>query len=171
MAIGKYGISRFQSAIETSKLPPQDQQNPVYNNNSNSSANNTYPYNPPKQMAQEPVITGNDGAQSSKPEPAEQNYGSGVLKLQAKLANLSLQRDVQQPQTLPNPDTSGNMSISKQQNNMQDANYKEMIPYLQKQANKDFNRMALYSAMSNLGSSISGANARYQEYWSGGLVK
>lgn len=171
MAIGKYSIARFTSAIQTSKLPPQDQQNPVYNNNPNSSADNNYPYNPPKQMAQEPIVTSNDGTTSSKPEPAEQNYGSGVLKLQAKRANLSLQHDVQQPQTLPNPDTSGNLSISKQQNNMQDANYKEMIPYLQKQANKDFNRMALYSGLSNLGSAISGSNTRYQEYWSGGLVK
>ncbi len=170
MAIGKYDIARFTSAIQTSKLPPQDQQNPVYNN-SNSSANNNYPYNPPKQMAQEPVITSSDGTVSSKPEPAEQNYGSGVLKLQSKLANLSLQRDVKQPQTLPNPDNSANLGIAKEKLEMQDVNYKKTIPYLQKQANKDFNKMALYSSLSNLGSAISGANTRYQEYWSGGLVK
>lgn len=40
MAIGNYDIARFQSAIQVSNLPSQDQQNPVYNNNSNSAADN-----------------------------------------------------------------------------------------------------------------------------------
>lgn len=163
-----YGITRFQAAIKTSLLPPQDQQNPVYNNNPNSAADNKYPYNPPLQRAQEPVVTSSDGTQSSKVQPAEQNYGSGVLKLQAKLANRSLQRDVQQPQTV-NADNSGILKTVDQLG-LEKANYKEMVEYTQKQANKDFNKMALYSSLSNLGGAISG-NARYQEYWSGGLVK
>lgn len=165
-----YGIARFQAAIKTSLLPPQDQQNPVYNNNPNSAADNKYPYNPPQQRAQEPVVTSSDGTQSSKVQPAEQNYGSGVLRLQAALANRSLQRDVKQPQTLSNPDNSANLGIAKEKLGMQDVNYKEMIPYLQKQANKDFNKMAMYSALSGLGNAISGS-AGYQQYWSGGLVK
>ena len=164
-----YGIARFQAAIKTSLLPPQDQQNPVYNNNPNSAADNKYPYNPPKQMAQEPVVTSNDGTTSSKPESAEQNYGSGVLKLKAKLANRSLQRDVEQPPTV-NADNSSNLRIPDLLG-YEPANYKKMVEYTQKQANKDFDRMAMYSAISGLGGAISGANARYQEYWSGGLVK
>lgn len=168
-----YGIAKLQAAFKTSNLPAQDQQNPVYNNNPNSAADNKYPYNPPQQRAQEPVVTSSDGTQSSKPESHEQNYGSGVLRLQAALANRSIQRDVQQPQPVPNADVDGraNLGIAKEQFNMQDVNYKEMIPYLQKQADKDFNKMALYSAISGLGGAISGANTRYQEYWSGGLVK
>lgn len=90
MAINKYGLARFQSAIGTSKLPPQDQQNPVYNNNPNSLLDNTYPYNAPKQRATEPVVTSSDGTTSSKTEPAEQDYGSGVLKLKAKLPNTQI---------------------------------------------------------------------------------
>lgn len=169
MAIGSYGIARLQSAIQTSKLPPQDQQNPVHNNNPNSSANNQYPYNPPLQRAQEPIVTSSDGTQSAKVEPHEQNYGSGVLRLQAALANRSLQRDVQQPPTV-NADNSSNLKIPGQLD-YEPANYKKMVEYTQKQANKDFDRMAMYSAISGLGGAISGANTRYQEYWSGGLVK
>lgn len=164
-----YGIARFQAAIKTSLLPPQDQQNPVYNNNPNSAADNKYPYNPPLQRAQEPVVTSSDGTQSSKVQPAEQNYGSGVLRLQAALANRSLQRDVQQPPTV-NADNSSNLRIPDLLG-YEPANYKKMVEYTQKQANKDFDRMAMYSAISGLGGAISGANARYQEYWSGGLVK
>lgn len=166
-----YGIARLQSAFKTANLPPQDQQNPVYNNNPNSAADNKYPYNPPKQRAQEPVVTSSDGTQSSKVQPAEQNYGSGVLRLQAALANRSLQRDVQQPQTIPNVDNRANLDIAKEQFNMQDVNYKEMLPYLEKMQNRAASRDALYAAISGLGGAISGANARYQEYWSGGLVK
>jgi hypothetical protein len=166
-----YGIARLQAAFKTSKLPPQDQQNPVYNNNPNSAADNKYPYNPPQQRAQEPIVTDANGTQSSKTASPEQNYGSGVLRLQAALANRSIQRDVQQPQTIPNVDSRANLGIAKEQFNMQDVNYKEMIPYLQQQADKDFNKMALYSAISNLGGAISGANTCYQEYWNGGLVK
>lgn len=164
-----YGIARYQAAIKTSLLPPQDQQNCVYNNNPNSAADNKYPYNPPQQRAQEPVVTSSDGTTSSKVEPPEQNYGSGVLRLQAALANRSIQRDVQQPQTIPNADNRANLGIPEQLD-YEPANYK-MIEYTQKQANKDFDRMALYSAISGLGGAISGANTRYQEYWSGGLVK
>lgn len=166
-----YGIARLQAAFKTSNLPPQDQQNPVYNNNPNSAADNKYPYNPPKQRAQEPVVTSSDGTQSSKTESPEQNYGSGVLRLQSVLANRSFHRDVQQPQTIPNADNTANLGIAKEQFNMQDTNYKEMIPYLAKQADKDFNKMATYSAISGLGGAISGANAQYQSWWGGGLVK
>lgn len=165
-----YGIARFQAAIKTSLLPPQDQQNPVYNNNPNSAADNKYPYNPPKQRAQEPVVTSSDGTQSSKIEPHEQNYGTGVLRLQAALANRSLQRDAQQPQTIASADNRDNLKIPDLLG-YEPANYKNMVEYTQKQANKDFDRMAMYSAISGLGGAISGANARYQEYWSGGLVK
>lgn len=171
MAIGKYGIARLTSAIQTSKLPPQDQQNPVHNNNPNSSANNQYPYNPLLQRAQEPIVTSSDGTQSAKVEPHEQNYGSGVLRLQAALANRSRERDVQQPQTIPNVDTRANLDIAKEQFNMQDVNYKEMLPYLEKMQSRAASRDALYAGISGLGAAISGANARYQEYWSGGLVK
>lgn len=167
-----YGIARLQAAFKTSNLPPQDQQNPVYNNNPNSAADNKYPYNPPKQRAQEPVVTSSDGTQSSKPESHEQNYGSGVLRLQAALANRSIQqRDVQQPPSVPTGDNQENLGIAKEKFNMQDINYKEMIPYLAKQADKDFNKMATYSAISGLGGAISGANAQYQSWWGGGLVK
>lgn len=48
-----YGIARYQSAIRTSLLPSQDQQNPVLNSNPNSTADNKYPYNTPKQRAQD----------------------------------------------------------------------------------------------------------------------
>lgn len=174
MATSKYGIAKFQSAIKTSMLPPQDQQNPVHNNNPNSSANGTYNYNPTKQRAQEPVITSTDGTQSAKIEPHEQKpgSGSGVLRLQSGLANRSIQRDVQQPQTVPNSDVDGRANLTiPDQLGYERNNYREMVEYTQKQANKDFGKMALYSALSNLGGSISGANARYQEYWSGGLVK
>lgn len=165
-----YGIARLQAAFKTSNLPPQDQQNPVYNNNPNSSANNSYPYNPPQQRAQEPVVTSTDGTKAAKPESHEQNYGSGVLRLQAALANRSIQRDVQQPQTIKNADNRANLGIPEQLD-YEPANYKKMVEYSQKQANKDFDRMALYSSISNLGGAISGANTRYQEYWTGGLVK
>lgn len=166
-----YGIARLQATFKTANLPPQDQQNPVYNNNPNSAADNKYPYNPPKQRAQEPIVTDANGTQSSKTESPEQNYGSGVLRLQAALANRSIQRDVQQAQTIPNADNRANLGIAKEQFNMQDINYKEMIPYLEKWQDRSFNKDALYAAISNLGGAISGANARYQEYWSGGLVK
>lgn len=165
-----YGIARYQAAIKTSLLPPQDQQNPVHNNNPNSAADNKYPYNPPKQKAQEPIVTDANGTQSSKTESPEQNYGSGVLRLQSALANRSIQRDVQMPQTIPNADNRANLGIPEQLD-YEPANYKKMVEYTQKQANKDFDRMALYSSISNLGGAISGANARYQEYWTGGLVK
>ena len=165
-----YGIAKFQAAFKRANLPPQDQQNPVYNNNPNSAADNQYPYNPPQQRAQEPVVTSTDGTTSSKPASPEQNYGSGVLRLQAALANRSIQRDVQQPQTIPNADNRANLGIPEQLD-YEPANYKKMVEYTQKQADKDFNKMALYSAISGLGGAISGANTRYQEYWSGGLVK
>lgn len=170
MATTSYGLARFQSAIKVSKLPPQDQQNPVHNNNPNSSANDSYPYNPPKQRAQEPVVTSSDGTQSTKVEPHEQNYGSGVLKLQANLANRSIQRDVQQPQTIPNADNRANLTTPDQQG-YEKGNYKEIIDYVRRQGNKDFDKMATYSALSGLGGAISGANANYKEWWSGGLVK
>lgn len=63
---------------------------------------------------------------------------SGILRLQAALANRSLQCDVQQPQTIPNLNNRAILGIAKEQFNTQDINYKEMIPYLQTQANKHF---------------------------------
>lgn len=166
----KYGIARFQ-AIKVSQLPPQDQQNPVVNNNPNSSKDGIYPYNAPQQRSQEPVVTSTSGTQSSKPESAEPDYGSRVGKLQTLLANRSFHRDVQQPPSVPTGDNQENLGIAKEQFNMQDVNYREMIPYLAKQADKDFNKMATYSAISGLGGAISGANAQYQQWWGGGLVK
>jgi len=160
-----YGIARLQTALKVSKLPPQDQQDPIVNNNPNSSKDGNYPYNPPQQRAQEPVVTSTDGTASAKVEPHEQNYGSGVLRLQAALANRSIQRDVQQPQTIKNVDSRANLGIAKEQFNMQDVNYKEMIPYLQQQADKDFNKMATYGGISRLGAALSGANAEYQKWW------
>lgn len=165
-----YGIARYQAALQTSLLPPQDQQNPVYNNNPNSAADNKYPYNPPQQKAQEPIVTDANGTQSSKPASPEQNYGSGVLRLQAALANRLIQRDVQQPPAIPNANNGANLGIAKEQFNMQDVNYKEMIPYLEKWQNRAFNRDAIYSGLTNLGNAL-GGNVSYQQWWSGGLVK
>ncbi|MUL39438.1 hypothetical protein [Gloeocapsopsis dulcis] len=164
-----YGIARYQSAIKVSQLPSQDQQNPVYNNNPNSAADNNYPYNPPQQRAQEPIVTDANGTQSSKPASPEQNYNRGLLGLRVALKR-SLQRDVQQPPTVPNANNSPNLGIAKEQFNMQDVNYKEMIPYLEKMQNRAFNRDAVFMGAANLGNAL-GGNASYQQWWSGGLVK
>jgi hypothetical protein len=73
------------------------------------------------------------------------------------------------PQAIASVDNRANLGIPEQLD-YEPANYKKMVEYTQKQANKDFDRMAIYSGVSNLGNSL-GGNVNYQSWWSGGLVK
>lgn len=161
MATSKYGISRFQSAIKVSQLPPQSQQNPTVNNNPNSSKDGTYPYNAPQQRSQEPIVTSSSGTQSSKPVQPQPDYESRVTRLQERL-NIATK-----PQPVQAVD---NLKIAKEQQHMQDVNYKEMIPYLEEWQNRSFNRDATYAGIKELGNAL-GGNVDYKQWWSGGLVK
>lgn len=172
--------------LKIAPLPKQSQIDPVHNNSPSSSANGQYPYQPQQQRAQEPVVTSTDGTKSSKPVEAQQHQGTGVLRLQAVLANrryeASQQPASQQqatttaptqqmpasqqqaPQLLPSQDNSANLKISEQLGYLP-VNYQEMVEYTQKQSNKDFDRLATFSGISRLGAALSGANADYQSWW------
>lgn len=126
-----------QSGLSTS-APKQDQMNPVYNNAPTSSANNQYPFDASKQRAQEPITTDRNGTQSSQPVP--------MAEADQRM------------------DNKGNLQVAEQQG-YKPVNYEEMVNYTQKQANKDFNKMAAYTGISRLGAMLSGANADYQAWW------
>lgn len=153
-----YGIAKLQAAFKRANLPPQDQQNPVYNNNPNSSANNTYNYNPAANRAQEPIVTSTDGTQSSKPVQPQPDYESRVTRLQ-KLLNTATR-----PQTVPDADNRANLGIPEQLK-YKPNNYEETVKFLQQQSDRDFNKAAAYSGISRLGAALSGANAEYQRWW------
>lgn len=163
-----YGIARYQAAYKLSQLPPQDQQDPVHNNNPNSSVNNTYNYNfaSPSGGADEPVVTSTSGDTSPKPVDPYPNYGaSGVARLEARLGIARAK-----PQTIqPDSDNSANSKTPDEQGYLK-GDYKEIMKAVQEREDKDFEKKATYGSISAMGNAL-GGNVDYQQWWSGGLVK
>lgn len=52
--------------------------------------------------------------------------------------------------SIPNGENKSNLDIAKDKYNMQDVNYKEILPYLEKMANRNFDRDANYAGLASL---------------------
>lgn len=162
------GIDSFLKVHETSKLPAQDQQSPVRNEQPTSAVDNQYPYNPPRQQAQEPIVTSSDGSRSSNPvqtdhdtsQPNQDNQ-SGIAKFQGIVSG---------SQTAPNKtssnqyDNSGNLNLPGR-NGEKPVDYVAMLETLQKYNDKEFGKASAYAGLTRLGNAL-GGHAEYQPWWS-----
>lgn len=145
------GIENFQKVQETSKLPAQDQQSPVRNEQPTSSIDNSYPYNPQQQKAQEPIVTSSDGTQSSSTVSTDHDP--------ANRTHQPYSNSYQPHSTGTTQDNTANLKIADQQG-YERVNYREMLEALSKYNDKEFGKSASYAGVTRLG-----GNAEYQPWW------